>query len=59
MVMPSLAHALVIPDSLLAQEATGVLCEHSTDLLFRRGFTIPGPIWLQPEICIQLAAVTE
>jgi hypothetical protein len=41
MVMPSLAHALVIPDSLDAV------------------FTIPGPIWLQPEICIQLAAVTE
>src|SRR3954462_15986524 len=34
MSMPNLAHALVIPDSSLAKEATGVLREHATDLLF-------------------------
>src|SRR6201990_3314729 len=34
MTTPNLAHALVIPDSLLAKEATDLLREHSTDLLF-------------------------
>jgi hypothetical protein len=32
--MPTLSSALVIPDSLLAKEATEILREHSTDLLF-------------------------
>src|SRR3982751_5487443 len=32
--MPALSSALVIPDSLLAKEATDILREHSTDLLF-------------------------
>ena len=34
MTTPNLAHAPVIPDSLLAKEATDFLREHSTDLLF-------------------------
>ena len=34
MTTPSLARAPVIPDSLLAKEATDILREHSTDLLF-------------------------
>ena len=32
--MPALSSALVIPDSLLAKEATEILREHSSDLLF-------------------------
>jgi HD domain len=32
--MPTRSSALVIPDSLLAKEATAILREHSTDLLF-------------------------
>ena len=34
MTTPNLAHAAAIPDSLLAKEATNILREHSTDLLF-------------------------
>jgi hypothetical protein len=34
MITPTPAHAPVIPDSLLAKEATDILREHSTDLLF-------------------------
>jgi len=33
MITPTPAHAPVIPDSLLAKEATDILREHSTDLL--------------------------
>ncbi|MBR0911594.1 HD domain-containing protein [Bradyrhizobium japonicum] len=36
----NLAQALVIPDSLLAKEATGILCEHSTDLLFNHSIRV-------------------
>ena len=32
--MSNFSSALVIPDSLLAKEATEILREHSTDLLF-------------------------
>jgi HD superfamily phosphodiesterase len=38
--MSNLASALVIPDSLLAKEATGVLREHSTDLLFNHSIRV-------------------
>jgi len=34
MTSPNLACALVIPDSLLAKEATEILRKYSTDLLF-------------------------
>ncbi|MGY4326945.1 hypothetical protein ACVWWG_001362 [Bradyrhizobium sp. LB7.2] len=34
------APALVIPDSLLAKEATDVLREHSTDLLFNHSIRV-------------------
>jgi HD superfamily phosphodiesterase len=34
MTTPNLAHSPVIPDSLLANEATDILREHSSDLLF-------------------------
>jgi HD domain-containing protein len=40
MTMPNLAHALVIPDSLLAKEATDILREHSTDLLFNHSIRV-------------------
>jgi hypothetical protein len=34
------AHALIVPDSLLAKEATDVLREHSTDLLFNHSIRV-------------------
>src|SRR5437764_653691 len=37
---PNLASALVIPDSLLAKEATDILREHSTDLLFNHSIRV-------------------
>ena len=37
---PNLAHASVIPDSLLAKEATDLLREHSTDLLFNHSMRV-------------------
>src|SRR5262245_43236493 len=40
MTTPNLARALVIPDSLLAKEATDVLREHSTDLLFNHSVRV-------------------
>ncbi|MGL4960657.1 MAG: HD domain-containing protein [Inquilinus sp.] len=40
MTTPNLAHVLVIPDSLLAKEATDVLREHSTDLLFNHSIRV-------------------
>src|SRR4029079_10094809 len=40
MAMPNLAHALVIPDSLLAKEATDILREHSIDLLFNHSIRV-------------------
>ena len=40
MTTPNLAHALVIPDSLLAKEATDILREHSTDLLFNHSIRV-------------------
>lgn len=39
MTMPNLANALLIPDSLLAKEATDILREHSTDLLFNHSIS--------------------
>ncbi|AND92597.1 MULTISPECIES: HD domain-containing protein [Bradyrhizobium] len=36
----NLAQALVIPDSLLAKEATDILREHSTDLLFNHSIRV-------------------
>src|SRR3954447_21752482 len=36
----STSNALVIPDSLLAKEATEVLREHSTDLLFNHSIRV-------------------
>ena len=38
--MIKLPHALAIPDSLLAKEATDVLREHSTDLLFNHSIRV-------------------
>lgn len=38
--MSSRSSALIIPDSLLAKEATGVLREHSTDLLFNHSLRV-------------------
>lgn len=38
--MPALSSALVIPDSLLAKEATDLLREHSTDLLFNHSIRV-------------------
>jgi hypothetical protein len=38
--MLNLASALVIPDSLLAKEATDILREHSTDLLFNHSIRV-------------------
>src|SRR5246127_900435 len=40
MTTPNLAPALVIPDSLLAKEATHILREHSTDLLFNHSIRV-------------------
>jgi hypothetical protein len=38
--MPNLVHVPVIPDSLLAKEATDILREHSTDLLFNHSIRV-------------------
>jgi len=38
--MSRLSSALVIPDSLLAKEATDILREHSTDLLFNHSIRV-------------------
>src|SRR3954447_894262 len=38
--MPNLSSPLVIPDSLLAKEATDLLREHSTDLLFNHSMRV-------------------
>jgi HD superfamily phosphohydrolase YqeK len=38
--MTSLSSALVVPDSLLAREATGILREHSSDLLFNHSIRV-------------------
>ena len=38
--MPSLSSALAIPDSLLAKEATDILREHSTELLFNHSIRV-------------------
>jgi hypothetical protein len=38
--MSNLSSALVIPDSLLAKEATDILREHSTDLLFKHSMRV-------------------
>src|SRR3954454_23137259 len=38
--MPALSSALVIPDSLLAKEATEILREHATDLLFNHSMRV-------------------
>src|SRR4029450_12306273 len=38
--MSTLSSALVIPDSLLAREATGILREHSSDLLFNHSVRV-------------------
>ncbi|UWU94172.1 HD domain-containing protein [Bradyrhizobium sp. CB1015] len=40
MTTPTRAHALIIPDSLLAKEATDILREHSTDLLFNHSIRV-------------------
>jgi hypothetical protein len=40
MTTPNLAHASIIPDSLVAKEATGILREHSTDLLFNHSMRV-------------------
>src|ERR1700751_2499275 len=40
MTKPNLAHALVIPYSWLAKEATDILREHSTDLLFNHSLRV-------------------
>jgi HD domain len=40
MTMSNIAHTLVIPDSLLAKEATDILREHSTDLLFNHSLRV-------------------
>jgi hypothetical protein len=38
--MSTLSAAVLIPDSLLAKEATGILREHSTDLLFNHSMRV-------------------
>jgi len=38
--MPALSSALVVPDSLLAKEATEILREHSSDLLFNHSMRV-------------------
>src|SRR3954447_25218000 len=40
MTTPNLARATVIPDSLLAKEATDILREHATDLLFNHSMRV-------------------
>src|SRR5215831_8214206 len=40
MTMSNLAHSLLIPDSLLAKEATDILREQSTDLLFNHSIRV-------------------
>ncbi len=40
MTTSNLTHATAIPDSLLAKEATGILREHSTDLLFNHSMRV-------------------
>src|SRR3954451_17006838 len=40
MAVPNLAHALVVPDSSLAKEATEILHEYSTDLLFNHSVRV-------------------
>ena len=40
MTTTNLAHPIVIPDSLLAKEATDILREHSTDLLFNHSIRV-------------------
>ena len=40
MAMPNLASALIIPDSLLAKEATEILREYSTDLLMNHSIRV-------------------
>ena len=40
MTMPNLDHVPVIPDSLLAKEATEILREHATDLLFNHSMRV-------------------
>src|SRR5215475_4404089 len=40
MTMPNLVHALALPDSLLAKEATSILREHSTELLFNHSIRV-------------------
>src|SRR5690348_16712556 len=38
--MPALSSALVVPDSVLAKEATEILREHSSDLLFNHSMRV-------------------
>lgn len=38
--MPALSSAFIVPDSLLAKEATEILREHSTDLLFNHSMRV-------------------
>src|SRR3982751_208115 len=38
--MSTVSSKLVVPDSLLAKEATGILREHSTDLLFNHSMRV-------------------
>jgi hypothetical protein len=40
MTTPNIANALVIPDSLLAKEATNILREHSTSLLYNHSIRV-------------------
>ncbi len=40
MTTSNLSHTLVIPDSVLAKEATAILREHSTDLLFNHSIRV-------------------
>src|SRR5579871_2604640 len=40
MTTSNLSHTLVIPDSVLAKEATAILREHSTDLLFNHSVRV-------------------
>ncbi|BBB96187.1 MULTISPECIES: HD domain-containing protein [Bradyrhizobium] len=40
MTTPNFSNALIIPDSLLAKEATEILREHSTDLLFNHSIRV-------------------
>ena len=42
--MSNLSSALVIPDSLLAKEATGILREHSSDLILYNEEVVELPI---------------